>query len=245
MRAAIQYFQEGLTVPFVVRYKHEDVQNIDGRIGYIIYREYEAYESMCKIRKNRIEKFKISNNYDPVIVKEMENCLTIEDLDAIWEVCKETKTSKFQKAEEIPNLIETAVSILGNTRLQIPSNLASHSDLIEYVMTKEISKDIDNVTSVLNTCKNHLRVVSSQSLSKKSNEKDKPSKDTHIRGKYNTYYDFDRNVHDIQPHQVIHISLCIDFVSVMYDCCAMHVQRVCLSVYLSVLLICILLSHSV
>jgi protein Tex len=112
---ALRLFDEGATVPFVVRYRQHEVGGIESDVAYILHRELGTFSGVVKIRNSRIEKLKANGKYDDAIARRFLTCYTMEELDEAYSSYKESTSTKVQKALAIPGLEDVAISLMNNT----------------------------------------------------------------------------------------------------------------------------------
>ncbi len=219
MEAVFKFFNEGLTVPFIVRYRHQEIGDIDGATAYSLNRDYQAYVSLTKVKQSRLEKFRQSSEYDADVARLMEECILIDDLDNIWDLYKESKSSKTKEAKSMPDVVETCNQLLNNKHYSIPYHISNEKlELIQCLLIENISHDIRNQTLIKEQCSNILRIKTilvpkpdssntnmtefNNGTNKKKSKEKNEKKTINNHSKFADYNNFEKNVNDLISHQV-------------------------------------------
>ena len=77
--AAFKYFAEGAAVPFVARYRRDEVK-VEPDILYVLKRRFEEYESLEKVRIKRLNNLEGKNLCDAVLKDAIMKCVTLAEL---------------------------------------------------------------------------------------------------------------------------------------------------------------------
>lgn len=202
IRRAISLLQEGCTVPFIARYRHLETGNVTCESLFHIQRSLEAFITLDKTRQNRITKLRDKGVSDDKLLERFESCLTMQELDELWEPFKDKKSNKSQLARNISGLEDLATNVLNGkiynlSPTQITLPVDSELTVIEgitAIITDVIAHDPDNKSLISKLVQNSIIVEASFTVS--MTEEDR------AMSKYFTYHNFKKFLTGVAPHQV-------------------------------------------
>ena len=243
----LRLFHDGATVPFVVRYRQQDVGGIDSEIAYALYRELESFENVVKLRNSRICKLKNSGKYDDTIGNRFMACYTLEELDEAYISYKESTSTKVQQALAIPGMQTVAVGILAGSLTSIARREDDYHIALGWLLADQITH-MDRSAEVIERegCQREVVLTSAEKTAAKGTPAercDHAKTPTGIKGdggssagardskaKYSDYFTFSKPLRHLTTHQVnlskhdINCHVCMHY-KVMY--CYVHCSDSC------------------
>ncbi|KAM7078040.1 S1 RNA-binding domain-containing protein 1 isoform 1-T2 [Molossus nigricans] len=208
----IRLFNDDNTIPFIVRYRKELINNLDADYLREIQQTLEELRAVAKKVRSTIQKIKKEGKMSECLLRALLNCKTFEELEHVSAPYKTgSKGTKAQRARQL-GLEEAARTLLenpGNLNLLSyiqPSvkGLSTLQDIetgVQHILADMIAKDRETLDFIRKLCQN--RYISIQSSlakvsSKKVNEKDVD--------KFHLYQNFSCNIRNIQHHQILAIN---------------------------------------
>nr|XP_044993630.1 S1 RNA-binding domain-containing protein 1 isoform X2 [Jaculus jaculus] len=208
----IRLFNDDNTIPFIVRYRKELINNLDADSLREIRQALEELRAVAKKVHSTIQKIKKEEKMSECLLKALLNCKTFEELEHVSAPYKTgNKGTKAQRAKQL-GLEGAAWTLLENPgRLNLLSyikpdvtGLAELQDIemgVQHILADMIAKDKDTLDFIRDLCQRRYICIQSSLAkvsSKKVNEKDV--------GKFQLYQNFSCNIRDIQHHQILAIN---------------------------------------
>ncbi|XP_054423018.1 S1 RNA-binding domain-containing protein 1 [Pteronotus mesoamericanus] len=208
----IRLFNDDNTIPFIVRYRKELINNLDADYLREVQQTLEELRAVAKKVRSTIQKIKKEGKMSECLLRALLNCKTFEELEHVSAPYKTgSKGTKAQRARQL-GLEEAARTLLENPGMlnllsYIRPNVKGLSALqdveagVQHILADMIAKDRETLDFIRKLCQN--RYISIQSSlakvsSKKVNEKDVD--------KFHLYQNFSCNIRNIQHHQILAIN---------------------------------------
>ncbi|XP_006736732.1 S1 RNA-binding domain-containing protein 1 [Leptonychotes weddellii] len=203
----IRLFNDDNTIPFIIRYRKELINNLDADSLREVRQTLEELRAVAKKVHSTIQKIKKEGKMSECLLKTLLNCKTFEELEHVSAPYKTgSKGTKAQRAKQLG--LEGAAKILlenpGQLNLlsYIRPNIKGLSALqdietgVQHILADMIAKDKDTLDFIRKLCQNRYICIQSSLAkvsSKKVNEKDVD--------KFLLYQNFSCNIRNIQHHQ--------------------------------------------
>ncbi|XP_066234450.1 S1 RNA-binding domain-containing protein 1 isoform X2 [Saccopteryx leptura] len=208
----IRLFNDDNTIPFIVRYRKELINNLDADCLREVQQTLEELRAVARKVRSTIQKIKKEGKMTECLLRALLNCKTSEELEHVSVPYKTgSKGTKAQRARQL-GLEEAAKTLLENPgKLNLLSyiqpsvkGLSALQDIetgVQHILADMIAKDRDTLDFIRKLCQN--RYISIQSSlaklsSKKVNEKDVD--------KFHLYHNFSCNIRNIHHHQILAIN---------------------------------------
>ncbi|KAM5317959.1 S1 RNA-binding domain-containing protein 1 isoform 1-T1 [Glossophaga mutica] len=208
----IRLFNDDNTIPFIVRYRKELINNLDADCLREVQQTLEELRAVAKKVRSTIQKIKKEGKMSECLLRALLNCKTFEELEHVSAPYKTgSKGTKAQRARQL-GLEEAARTLLENPGVlnllsYVRPNVKGLSALqdieagVQHILADMIAKDRETLDFIRKLCQN--RYISIQSSlakvsSKKVNEKDVD--------KFHLYQNFSCNLRNIQHHQILAIN---------------------------------------
>ncbi|XP_066123141.1 S1 RNA-binding domain-containing protein 1 isoform X2 [Saccopteryx bilineata] len=208
----IRLFNDDNTIPFIVRYRKELINNLDADCLREVQQTLEELRAVARKVRSTIQKIKKEGKMTECLLRALLNCKTSEELEHVSLPYKTgSKGTKAQRARQL-GLEEAAKTLLENPgKLNLLSyiqpsvkGLSALQDIetgVQHILADMIAKDRDTLDFIRKLCQN--RYISIQSSlaklsSKKVNEKDVD--------KFHLYHNFSCNIRNIHHHQILAIN---------------------------------------
>ncbi|KAM5292062.1 S1 RNA-binding domain-containing protein 1 [Ctenodactylus gundi] len=208
----IRLFNDDNTIPFIVRYRKELINNLDADALREIRQTLEELRVVAKRVHSTIQKIKKEGKMSECLLTALLNCKTLEELEHVSAPYKTgSKGTKAQRAKQLG--LEAAARALlespGTLRLQAyvrpqVQGLSALQDVetgVQHILADMIAKDKDTLDFIRKLCQNRYVCIQSSLAkvsSKKINEKDVD--------KFQLYQNFSCNIRNIQHHQILAIN---------------------------------------
>lgn len=208
----IRLFNDDNTIPFIIRYRKELINNLDADSLREVQQTLEELRTVAKKVHSTIQKIKKEGKMTECLLKALLNCKTFEELEHVSTPYKTgSKGTKAQRARQL-GLEGAARTLLENPgELNLLSyiqpnakGLSTLKDIetgVQHILADMIAKDRDTLDFIRKSCQNaHICIQSSLTKTsfKKANEKDVD--------KFILYQNFSCNISSIQHHQVLAIN---------------------------------------
>lgn len=225
----IKLLREENTVPFMVRYRKEMINNMDADAVRDVQLVYEELCTLAKKTQSVIQTLKKDGVLTAELEQNLRSCRSTDELDHVYSPYKKgSKLTKARRAKELG--LEVAASALMNAphtldlRTWVKHDTKGLSTVeevatgVEHILADMIAKDPETLTYVKTLCEKSLVTiqssVSKSALKEKEQEKSvqgcnnpgaqqKKNKDI---DKFHLYFDFTCNIQRIQPHQTLAIN---------------------------------------
>ncbi|XP_045684646.1 S1 RNA-binding domain-containing protein 1 isoform X1 [Phyllostomus hastatus] len=208
----IRLFNDDNTIPFIVRYRKELINNLDADYLREVQQTLEELRAVAKKVRSTIQKIKKEGKMSECLLRALLNCKSFEELEHVSAPYKTgSKGTKAQRARQL-GLEEAARTLLENPGVlnllsYVRPNVKGLSALqdietgVQHILADMIAKDRETLDFIRKLCQN--RYISIQSSlakvsSKKVNEKDVD--------KFHLYQNFSCNIRNIQHHQILAIN---------------------------------------
>uniref|UniRef100_A0A8C0WAR3 YqgF/RNase H-like domain-containing protein n=1 Tax=Castor canadensis TaxID=51338 RepID=A0A8C0WAR3_CASCN len=205
-------FNDDNTIPFIVRYRKELINNLDADSLREVRQTLEELRAVAKKAHSTIQKIKKDGKMSECLLKALLNCKTFEELEHVSAPYKTgSKGTKAQRAKQLGlegaawTLLENPgdLNLLSYIRPDI-KGLSALQDIetgVQHILADMVAKDRDTLDFIRKLC--HNRYISIQSSlakvsSKKVNEKDVD--------KFLLYQNFSCNIRNIHHHQILAIN---------------------------------------
>ncbi|XP_073069720.1 S1 RNA-binding domain-containing protein 1 isoform X2 [Manis javanica] len=208
----IRLFNDDNTIPFIIRYRKELINNLDADALREVRQTLEELRVVAKKVHNTIQKIKKEGKMSECLLKALLNCKTFEELEHVSAPYKTgSKGTKAQRAKQL-GLEGAARTLLENPgALNLASyirpsvkGLSTLQDIetgVQHILADMIAKDKDTLDFIRKLCQNRYICIQSSLAkvsSKKVNEKDVD--------KFQLYQNFSCNIRNIQHHQILAIN---------------------------------------
>ncbi|XP_057353231.1 S1 RNA-binding domain-containing protein 1 isoform X2 [Manis pentadactyla] len=208
----IRLFNDDNTIPFIIRYRKELINNLDADALREVRQTLEELRVVAKKVHNTIQKIKKEGKMSECLLKALLNCKTFEELEHVSAPYKTgSKGTKAQRAKQLglegaartllenPGVLNLASYIRPNVK-----GLSTLQDIetgVQHILADMIAKDKDTLDFIRKLCQNRYICIQSSLAkvsSKKVNEKDVD--------KFQLYQNFSCNIRNIQHHQILAIN---------------------------------------
>uniref|UniRef100_A0A8C6QUN2 S1 RNA-binding domain-containing protein 1 n=1 Tax=Nannospalax galili TaxID=1026970 RepID=A0A8C6QUN2_NANGA len=208
----IRLFNDDNTIPFIIRYRKELINNLDADSLREVRQTLEELRALAKKVHSAIQKIKKEGKMSECLLKALLNCKTFEELEHVSAPYKTgSKGTKAQRAKQL-GLEGAAWTLLENPgQLNLLSyfrpdvkGLSELKDIetgVQHILADMIAKDKDTLDFIRDLCQHRYICIQSSLAkvsSKKVNEKD--------IGKFQLYQNFSCNIRNIQHHQILAIN---------------------------------------
>uniref|UniRef100_A0A8C6DET7 S1 RNA-binding domain-containing protein 1 n=1 Tax=Moschus moschiferus TaxID=68415 RepID=A0A8C6DET7_MOSMO len=208
----IRLFNDDNTIPFIVRYRKELINNLDADSLREVQQTLEELWAVEKKAYSTIQKIKKEGKMSECLLKALLNCKTFEELEHVSAPYKTgSKGTKAQRAKQL-GLEGAAKTLLENPgELNLLSyikpnvkGLSALQDIetgVQHILADMIAKDKDTLDFIRKLCQDryiHIQSSLAKVSSKKVNEKDVD--------KFQLYQNFSCNIRNIQHHQILAIN---------------------------------------
>ncbi|XP_058523978.1 S1 RNA-binding domain-containing protein 1 isoform X3 [Ochotona princeps] len=208
----IRLFNDDNTIPFIIRYRKELINDLDADSLREIQQTLEELRSVAKKVHSTIQKIKKEGKMSESLLNALLNCKTSEELEHVSAPYKTgSKGTKAQRAKQLglEGAARTLLERPGELSLlsYIQPNVKGLSTLqdvetgVQHILADMIAKDKDTLDFIRKLCQNRYICIQSSLAkvsSKKVNEKDVD--------KFQLYQNFSCNIRNIQHHQILAIN---------------------------------------
>ncbi|XP_015335194.1 S1 RNA-binding domain-containing protein 1 isoform X4 [Marmota marmota marmota] len=208
----IRLFNDDNTIPFIIRYRKELINNLDADSLREVRQTLEELRAVAKKVHSTIQKIKKEGKMSECLLKALLNCKTFEELEHVSAPYKTgSKGTKAQRAKQLGleraawTLLEKPgeLNLLSYIRPDV-KGLSALQDIetgVQHILADMIAKDKDTLDFIRKLCQNRYICIQSSLAkvsSKKVNEKDVD--------KFQLYQNFSCNIRNIQHHQILAIN---------------------------------------
>ncbi|XP_052042471.1 S1 RNA-binding domain-containing protein 1 isoform X2 [Apodemus sylvaticus] len=208
----IRLFNDDNTIPFIVRYRKELINNLDADFLREVRQTLDELRDVAKKAHSRIQKLKKEGRLSEGLLQALLSCKTFEELEHVCAPYKMgSKGTKAQRAKQL-GLEGAARTLLENPgQLNLLSyikpdvkGLSELKDIetgVQHILADMIAKDRDTLDFIRNLCKHRYICIQSSLAkvsSKKVNEKEVD--------KFQLYQNFSCNIRNIHHHQILAIN---------------------------------------
>ncbi|XP_006882372.1 PREDICTED: S1 RNA-binding domain-containing protein 1-like [Elephantulus edwardii] len=208
----IRLFNDENTIPFIVRYRKELINNLDADSLREVQQTLEDLRAVAKKVHSTIQKIKKDGKMSECLFKALLNCKTFEELEHVSAPYKTgSKGTKAQRAKQLGlegaarTLLENpgALNLLSYLKPNVKglSTLLEIETGVQHILADMIAKDKDTLDFIRTLCQNRPICIQS-SLAKMSstkvNEKDVD--------KFQLYQNFSCYIRNIHHHQILAIN---------------------------------------
>lgn len=208
----IRLFNDDNTIPFIVRYRKELINNLDADFLREVRQTLDELRDVAKKVHSRIQKIKKEGKMSECLLQALLNCKTFEELEHVSAPYKMgSKGTKAQRAKQL-GLEGAAWTLLESPgQLNLPSyirpdvkGLSELKDIetgVQHILADMIAKDKDTLDFIRDLCKHRYICIQSSLAkvsSKKVNEKEVD--------KFQLYQNFSCNIRNIHHHQILAIN---------------------------------------
>ncbi|XP_037384026.1 S1 RNA-binding domain-containing protein 1 [Talpa occidentalis] len=208
----IRLFNDDNTIPFIIRYRKELINNLDADALREVRQTLEELRAVAKKAHSTIQKIKKEGKMSECLLKALLNCKTFEELEHVSAPYKTgSKGTKAQRAKQLglEGAARTLLENPGQLNLlsYIKPNVKGLSVLqdietgVQHILADMVAKDKDTLDFIRKLCQNRYICIQSSLAkvsSKKVNEKDVD--------KFQLYQNFSCNIRNIQHHQILAIN---------------------------------------
>ncbi|KAJ1078111.1 hypothetical protein K5549_011438 [Capra hircus] len=208
----IRLFNDDNTIPFIIRYRRELINNLDADSLREVQQTLEELRAVAKKAHSTIQKIKKEGKMSECLLKALLNCKTFEELEHVSAPYKTgSKGTKAQRAKQLGlegaarTLLENPgeLSLLSYIKPNV-KGLSALQDIetgVQHILADMIAKDKDTLDFIRKLCQDryiHIQSSLAKVSSKKVNEKD--------IDKFQLYQNFSCNIRNIQHHQILAIN---------------------------------------
>ncbi|XP_004699818.1 S1 RNA-binding domain-containing protein 1 isoform X2 [Echinops telfairi] len=208
----IRLFNDDNTIPFIVRYRRELINNLDADSLREVQQTLEELRAIAKKVHSTIQKIKKDGKMSDCLLRALLNCRSFEELEHVSAPYKTgSKGTKAQRAKQL-GLEGAARTLLENPgQLNLLSyvnanvkGLSALQDVetgVQHILADMIAKDKDTLDFIRKLCQNRPICIQSSLAkvsSKKVNEKDVD--------KFQLYQNFSCYIRNIHHHQILAIN---------------------------------------
>ncbi|XP_031213090.1 S1 RNA-binding domain-containing protein 1 isoform X6 [Mastomys coucha] len=208
----IRLFNDDNTIPFIVRYRKELINNLDADFLREVRQTLDELRDVAKKVHSRIQKIKKEGKMSECLLQALLNCKTFEELEHVSAPYKMgSKGTKAQRAKQLGlegaawTLLENPgqLNLLSYVRPDV-KGLSELKDVeigIQHILADMIAKDKDTLDFIRDLCKHRYICIQSSLAkvsSKKVNEKEVD--------KFQLYQNFSCNIKNIHHHQILAIN---------------------------------------
>ncbi|XP_023443885.1 S1 RNA-binding domain-containing protein 1 isoform X2 [Dasypus novemcinctus] len=205
----IRLFNDDNTIPFIIRYRKELINNLDADSLREVRQTLEELRAVAKKVHSTIQKIKKEGKMSECLLKALLNCKTFEELEHVSAPYKTgSKGTKAQRAKQLGlevaarTLLENpgTLNLLSYIRPNV-KGLSALQDIetgVQHILADMIAKDKDTLDFIRKLCQNRYICIQSSLAkvsSKKVNDKDVD--------KFLLYQNFSCNIRNIQHHQIL------------------------------------------
>uniref|UniRef100_H3ANA6 S1 RNA-binding domain-containing protein 1 n=2 Tax=Latimeria chalumnae TaxID=7897 RepID=H3ANA6_LATCH len=209
----IQLFSDENTIPFIVRYRKELINNLDADA---LREAQQTLDELCNVAKKAhaaIQKLKKEGNLTECLELALLNCRTAEEVKHVSvPFSTGTKKTKAQRAKQL-GLEPAARALIENPEkldlqtfiqptVQGLTNLCEVQTGVQHILADIFAKDKDTLDYVRRLCKQNYITLQSTL----ANAKSKKENDTKDVEKFHLYHDFTCSIQNVQHHQILAIN---------------------------------------
>lgn len=208
----IRLFNDDNTIPFIVRYRKELINNLDADFLREVRQTLDELRDVAKKVHSRIQKIKKEGKMSECLLQALLNCKTFEELEHVSAPYKMgSKGTKAQRAKQLGlegaawTLLENPgqLNLLSYIRPDVKglSELKDIETGVQHILADMIAKDKDTLDFIRDLCKHRYICIQSSLAkvsSKKVNEKEVD--------KFQLYQNFSCNIRNIHHHQILAIN---------------------------------------
>ncbi|XP_044284558.1 S1 RNA-binding domain-containing protein 1 isoform X2 [Varanus komodoensis] len=208
----IRLFNDDNTIPFIVRYRKELINNLEADALREVQQTMEELHTVAKKVQVSIQKLKKEGKLSGGLLTALLNCKTLEELDHVYAPYKTgSKGTKAQRARQLG--LERAANLLLNNPRELNlfsyvrsgvEGLSTIEDVksgVQHILADMIAKDKETLDFIRDLCQRKYVCIQSclaKATSKKASEKD--------INKFHLYQSFSCNIRNIQHHQILAIN---------------------------------------
>ncbi|XP_007440731.1 S1 RNA-binding domain-containing protein 1 [Python bivittatus] len=208
----IKLFNDDNTIPFIVRYRKELINNLEADALREVQQIMEELQTLAKKVHVSIQKLEKEEKLSGSILTALLNCKTLEELDHVYAPYKTgSKGTKAQRARQL-GLEQAANLLIENPKelklfFYVKSNVEGLSTIeevksgVQHILADMVAKDKETLDFIRDLCQRKYICIQSslaKLTSKKVNEKDV--------NKFHLYQNFSCNIKNIQHHQILAIN---------------------------------------
>ncbi|XP_042637405.1 S1 RNA-binding domain-containing protein 1 [Orycteropus afer afer] len=208
----IRLFNDDNTIPFIIRYRKELINNLDADSLREVQQTLEELRAVAKKVHSTIQKIKKDGKMSECLLNALLNCKTFEEVEHVSAPYKTgSKGTKAQRAKQLGlegaarTLLENpgALNLLSYMKPNM-KGLSTLQDIetgVQHILADMIAKDKDTLDFIRKLCQNrHVCIQSclAKVSSKKVNEKDVD--------KFQLYQNFSCYIRNIHHHQILAIN---------------------------------------
>lgn len=177
----IRLFNDDNTIPFIVRYRKELINNLDADFLREVRQTLDELRDVAKKVHSRIQKIKKEGKMSECLLQALLNCKTFEELEHVSAPYKMgSKGTKAQRAKQLGlegaawTLLENPgqLNLLSYIRPDVKglSELKDIETGVQHILADMIAKDKDTLDFIRDLCK-HRYICIQSSLAKVSSKK--------------------------------------------------------------------------
>ncbi|XP_070590650.1 S1 RNA-binding domain-containing protein 1 [Erythrolamprus reginae] len=208
----IKLFNDDNTIPFIVRYRKELINNMEADVLREVQQIMEELQTLAKKVYATIHKLEKEGKLSQSVLTALLNCKTSEELDHVYVPYKTgSKGTKAQRAKQL-GLEQAANLLLENPKelnllSYVKSNVEGLSTVeevksgVQHILADMIAKDKETLDFIRNLCQRRFVCIQSslaKVTSKNANEKNV--------NKFHLYQKFSCNIKSIHHHQILAIN---------------------------------------
>eukprot|EP00602_Paraphysomonas_sp_CaronLab_P001578 CAMPEP_0185030632 /NCGR_PEP_ID=MMETSP1103-20130426/17609_1 /TAXON_ID=36769 /ORGANISM="Paraphysomonas bandaiensis, Strain Caron Lab Isolate" /LENGTH=802 /DNA_ID=CAMNT_0027565833 /DNA_START=132 /DNA_END=2540 /DNA_ORIENTATION=+ len=204
---AIELLHDGATVPFIVRYRQQQIGGINSDAAYLLDRELGSFRAVVKTRNTRLDKLKKDGKCSEDVTRLFMSCFTMDELDEAYSVYKESTSTKVQRAKEIPGLEDIACGVVANTVSKVaPHQSDEYYECLGWLVADQVAHSEETVRLMRQPWITQSVQITCTEKKATGDKKGTDVGDTsNERMKYRDYFSFSKSVKYLSAHQVLAI----------------------------------------
>ena len=224
---ASELLVEGHTVPFICRYRKEDIGALTPTDLFDLSHRLDKFAAMVKNRDAKLRKLEEDKKLTNLLRKAFMSSTTIDEIDELWAPFKSKHTTNSAKAQSIAGMSQLAEFLVDNgdtispvtffnklQSIKIPMELSATIPTIEagvqFIVSDMLAHDPDNKRIAREVYTRQFLLESNIVLPKQvppdSSMLIKEYQLQHVKtSKYRDYHEFSRPLHYLSNHQLLAI----------------------------------------
>ncbi|XP_070804415.1 S1 RNA-binding domain-containing protein 1 [Pituophis catenifer annectens] len=211
----IKLFNDDNTIPFIVRYRKELINNLEADVLREVQQIMEELQTLAKKVHVSIQKLEKEGKLSESVLTTLLNCKTLEELDHVYAPYKTgSKGTKAQRAKQL-GLEQAANLLIENPKelnlcFYVKPNVEGLSTTeevksgVQHILADMFAKDKETLDFIRNLCQRRYICIQS-SLAKVTSKNEKCVNEKNVN-KFHLYQNFSCNIKSIQHHQILAIN---------------------------------------
>jgi protein Tex len=215
-----KFLDEGLSVPFIVRYRSVQVGKMDGSQAHLFEENLKKHQSLSNTRMKVLKAAEDCGSLTRDLRRHILSAHSASELDDLYQPFKPpSKGTLAERASQIPGLAEVITSFVQNGNDEALFDLISKDSKLKDSCMVLLSSYVSKLPEILSEMKSVFksrsvltskRAPSSASSSSDKSQKHKSEEMTtaadHTFGSLSTYENFSISMRQLKPHQTLALS---------------------------------------